>query len=60
MKSTKIYLDPDLKEAAENVLDDLGITATQAMTMLYKRIVLDEAWPFELAVKKTSSINIYD
>jgi len=43
-------IEPELKNEAELVLYDLGITPTQAIKMLYKRIVRDHEWPLELKV----------
>ncbi len=35
---------------AEHVLDELGITPTQAITMLYKKIAREHEWPLELKI----------
>ena len=43
-------IEPDLKDTAEHVLDVLGITPTQAVTMLYKRIASNHEWPIELKI----------
>lgn len=43
-------VEPDLKQMAEHILDELGITPTQAIRMLYKRIVRDQEWPLELKI----------
>lgn len=43
-------IEPDLKTSAETVLNELGITPTQAITMLYKSIAREHGWPLELKV----------
>ncbi len=43
-------VEPKLKTNAENVLNELGITPTQAITMLYKRIAREHEWPLELKI----------
>ncbi len=43
-------IEPELKAAAENVLSEVGITPSQAVTMLYKRIMRDHEWPLELKI----------
>lgn len=43
-------VEPQLKIAAENVLHELGITPTQAITMLYKRVAREHEWPIELKI----------
>jgi len=58
MKSAFIRarVEPKLKITAESVLNELGITPTQAVTMLYKRIAREHEWPLELKIpnEKTS------
>ena len=53
-------LDSTLKETVENVLDALGITPTQALTMLYKKIARDHAWPIELKIPNDETIKVLD
>ena len=43
-------IEPELKVMAEDVLDELGITPTQAITMLYKKVARDHEWPIELKI----------
>lgn len=41
-------IDTTLKENAENILNQLGITPSSAIQMLYSQIVLQKGIPFEL------------
>ncbi len=41
-------IDNQLKENAENILSQLGITPSSAIQMLYSQIVLQKGMPFEL------------
>lgn len=43
-------VEPELKSIAEEVLYQLGITPTQAITMLYRRIAREQEWPLELKI----------
>jgi DNA-damage-inducible protein J len=43
-------VEPKLKAVAEDVLSQLGITPTQAITMLYSRIAREHEWPLELKI----------
>lgn len=48
MKKTSFVrarIEPVLKDEAEHVLDELGITPTQAVTMLYKYVAREHKWP---------------
>ncbi|MCC8043792.1 MAG: type II toxin-antitoxin system RelB/DinJ family antitoxin [Oscillospiraceae bacterium] len=59
--TTAVYarIDTDLKENAENILSQLGISPSGAIQMLYSQIVLTGGLPFEvrLPVKKPLSID---
>lgn len=50
----RVRIEPELKIAAEAILDQLGISQTQAVTMLYKRIICDKAWPLLLNTSNES------
>ena len=49
-KSAPLYarIEPDLKERAESILTALGIPASNAITMFYKQIILQNGLPFEV------------
>lgn len=51
-KSANLYarIEPDLKEQAEAILNALGISASNAITMFYKQIVLQNGIPFDLKI----------
>jgi DNA-damage-inducible protein J len=39
-------IDPKLKHETEQVFMDLGLTATQAITLFYKQVKLERGLPF--------------
>jgi len=43
-------IDPDLKQGAEEVFKDLGLTATQAITLFYRQVQLERGLPFAVRV----------
>ena len=49
-KTANMYarIEPDLKSQAETILATLGISASNAITMFYKQIVLQKGLPFEV------------
>ena len=49
-KSANLYarIEPDVKEQAEMILTALGISASNAITMFYKQIILNNGLPFEV------------
>jgi len=53
-------IPPDVKHDAEIVLDALGITRTQAITMLYKRLAVSHEWPWKLHVPNAETRKAFE
>lgn len=53
-------IEPKLKVEAEYVLRELGITPTQAVTMLYKKIAKEHGWPTELKIPNKETQKVMD
>lgn len=51
-----VRMDPDLKDTAEEILKSLGLSASSAVQMFYRQIVLQRGLPFE--VKLPSSVPV--
>ena len=49
-KTANLYarIEPDVKEQAESILSALGISASNAINMFYKQIILQRGLPFEV------------
>lgn len=49
-ESANLYarIEPDAKEQAESILSVLGISASNAINMFYKQIILNRGLPFEV------------
>ncbi|MDP7151030.1 MAG: type II toxin-antitoxin system RelB/DinJ family antitoxin [Paracoccaceae bacterium] len=45
-----VRLDDDLKDKGNAALEAMGLTASEAVRLLYHRIVADQAFPLELKV----------
>lgn len=59
-KSANLYarIEPDLKEQAEGILSALGIPASNAITMFYKQIVLQQGLPFDVRLPVSRPIDV--
>lgn len=59
-KTANLYarIEPELKEQAEDILNSLGIPASNAITMFYKQIVLNRGLPFEVKLPAEEPLNI--
>ena len=53
-------IEPSLKIEAESVLHELGISPTQAIKMLYKRIARDHEWPLELKIPNEETLQAFN
>ena len=47
---------PDLKSDVENILSQLGITTTQAITMYFEQIKINNGIPFSLIIPNDETI----
>jgi DNA-damage-inducible protein J len=59
-KSANLYarIEPEVKEQAEGILSSLGISASNAINMFYKQIILNRGIPFEVKLPSTKPIDI--
>jgi len=48
-------VEPELKDRAEAMLDELGLTATSAITLFYRQIIERRGLPFELRLPNAST-----
>jgi DNA-damage-inducible protein J len=49
-KTITVRLDPELKENVEDILDELGLTTSQAVVLFYKQVQLHQGLPFEVRI----------
>jgi len=47
-----IRLEPTLKKQTEEILDDLGLTPSQAITLFFKQIRYQRGLPFEVSLPR--------
>lgn len=48
-------IDPDLKESAEAILAELGLTATDAIRMFYKQVKIHRGLPFDVRIPNAAT-----
>tara|TARA_A100001037_G_C14983787_1_gene559285 strand:+ start:289 stop:549 length:261 start_codon:yes stop_codon:yes gene_type:complete len=53
-------VEPELKDTAESILKDLGLNATQAITMFYKQVELRGGLPFEVAIPTNTTKRTFE
>lgn len=59
-KTANLYarIEPQVKEQAEAILTELGIPASNAITMFYKQIILQRGIPFEMKLPSAKPVDI--
>lgn len=57
-RTASVYarVEPEIKEQAENVLDLLGISMSNAISMFLKQIALQKGIPFEMKLPRTEPL----
>ena len=53
-------IEPDLKDRAENIFRELGLTTAQAITLFYKQVELRNGLPFEVAIPNETTRRTFE
>lgn len=53
-------IEPDLKDRAEQVFQDLGLTPSQAITLFYKQVELRQGLPFDIVIPTATTKRTFD
>lgn len=51
-------IDPATKAATERILDDLGLTPTEAIRLFYRQIAMRKEFPLELRVPNALTASV--
>ena len=59
-KTANLYarIEPELKEQAEAILTALGIPASNAITMFYRQIILQQGLPFDVKLPAAKPVDL--
>ena len=49
-------IDPSLKTKAEKILSGVGVSASQAITMFYRQVVLRRGIPFDVCIPNADTL----
>ena len=53
-----VRMESYVKKGAEMILEQLGVTPTDLVTMLYHQIILKQKIPFEISITKDGARNM--
>ncbi|MBA4379919.1 MAG: type II toxin-antitoxin system antitoxin, RelB/DinJ family [Anaerolinea sp.] len=52
-------VDPVLKTEVESVLEELGLSATQAITLFYRQVKLNRGLPFDVRIPNEATLRTF-
>jgi DNA-damage-inducible protein J len=58
--TVRARIEPGLKKEAEHVLGDLGLSATQAITLFYRQVTLRKGLPFDVVIPNATTRRTFE
>ena len=58
--TVRARIEPRLKEEVEHVLEDLGLTATQAINLFYRQVTLRKGLPFDVVIPNATTRRTFE
>lgn len=55
-ETIRARVEPELKHEAEALLKDLGLSATDAITVFYRQVVLHRGLPFDVRIPNAETV----
>jgi DNA-damage-inducible protein J len=56
----KARIEPELKDEVENILRNLGLSPTEAVTLFYRQVKLRKGLPFAVAIPNDVTLKTFD
>lgn len=53
-----VRIEPEIKNSAEDILNDLGLSASAAVNIFYRQIIENQGLPFEIKKASVKPLNI--
>lgn len=58
--TVRARIEPRLKKEAEHVLGNLGLSATQAITLFYRQVTLRKGLPFDVVIPNAGTRRTFE
>ncbi len=58
--TVRARIEPRLKKEAEHVLEDLGLSATQAINLFYRQVTLRKGLPFDVVIPNAATRRTFE
>jgi DNA-damage-inducible protein J len=58
--TVRARIEPHLKKEAEHLLEDLGLSATEAITLFYRQVTLRKGLPFDVVIPNATTQRAFE
>ena len=58
--TVRARIEPRLKKEAENLLEKLGLSATQAINLFYRQVTLRKGLPFDVVIPNATTRRTFE
>ena len=58
--TVRARIEPRLKKEAEHVLEDLGLSAAQAINLFYRQVTLRKGLPFDVVIPNAATRRTFE
>jgi DNA-damage-inducible protein J len=58
--TVRARIEPRLKKEAENLLEELGLSATQAINLFYRQVTLRKGLPFDVVIPNATTRRTFE
>ena len=58
--TVRARIEPRLKKEAEQVLENLGLSATQAVNLFYRQVALRKGLPFDVVIPNATTRRTFE
>lgn len=57
--TVRARIEPELKSQVEGIFRDLGLNATEAITLFYRQVKLRSGLPFEVVIPNRTTLEVF-
>jgi DNA-damage-inducible protein J len=58
--TVRARVEPKLKQEAESVFEELGLSVTQAVTLFYRQVTLRKGLPFDVVIPNATTLKTFE
>ena len=58
--TVRARIEPRLKKEAEQLLEDVGLSATEAITLFYRQVTLRKGLPFDVVIPNATTQRTFE